>query len=167
MTFTPRLAHSFAYLNGLQPWRTVFFVISGLTLIALMIALIWVLVSGALGYGIYAGSVRLDLRRFFRWTGVLILVVAAGILAGSLRALHEAGLWNSLQATAFDLSGVLPVDSSVGTLLAGFFGYSDRPAIGEVIVYLLFLAVTVYLFLADPRPTASAGSTTESKPSRA
>jgi prostaglandin-E synthase 1 len=45
-----RLAHSFAYLRGLQPWRTVFFTVSGLTLIALMIALIWVLVSGALGH---------------------------------------------------------------------------------------------------------------------
>ena len=83
---------------------------------------------------------------------MFILVVAAGILAGSLRALHEAGLWNHLQATAFDLSGVLPVDSGLGTLLwPACFGYSDRPAVGEVIVYLLFLAVTLYLFLADPR----------------
>ncbi|MGE3294040.1 MAG: iron uptake transporter permease EfeU [Geminicoccaceae bacterium] len=114
-------------------------------------ALLGILVACALGYGIYAGSVRIDLRRFFRWTGVLILVVAAGILAGSLRALHEAGLWNHLQATLFDLSGVLPADSGLGTLLSGLFGYSDRPALGEAIVYLLFLAVTLYLFLADPR----------------
>ncbi|HEY3889459.1 MAG TPA: MAPEG family protein [Caulobacteraceae bacterium] len=45
-----RLAHSVAYLAGRQPWRTIFFVISGLSLIALMIALIWVLVAGALGH---------------------------------------------------------------------------------------------------------------------
>ena len=45
-----RLAHSFAYLRGLQPWRTLSFVISGLSLIALMIALVWVLVAGALGH---------------------------------------------------------------------------------------------------------------------
>lgn len=44
-----RLAHSAAYLAGRQPWRTIFFLISGLTLIALMIALIWLLVAGALG----------------------------------------------------------------------------------------------------------------------
>ena len=37
------------------------------------------------------GSVRLDLRRFFRWTGVFILMVAAGILAGSLRACTKPG----------------------------------------------------------------------------
>ena len=44
-----RLAHSAAYLGGKQPWRTLFFLISGLSIIALMIALIWVLISGALG----------------------------------------------------------------------------------------------------------------------
>lgn len=126
-------------------------------------ALLGILVAAGLGYGIYAGSVRIDLRRFFRWTGVLILFVAAGIFAGSLRALHEAGLWNHLQATAFDLSGILPVDSGLGTMLSGLFGYSDRPAIGEVVAYLLFLGVTLYLFLADPRADAAAAG----KPSRA
>ena len=110
---------------------------------------------------------RIDLRRFFRWTGVFILVVAAGILAGSVRALHEAGLWNHLQATAFDISGVLPVDSGVGTLLSGLFGYSDRPAVGEVIIYLLFLAVTLYLFLADPRATSAPAIRPSRKASRA
>jgi high-affinity iron transporter len=130
-------------------------------------ALLGIVVACALGFGIYAGSVRIDLRRFFRWTGVLILVVAAGILAGSLRALHEAGLWNHLQATVFDLSGVLPVDSGPGTLLSGLFGYSDRPAVGEVIAYLLYLAVTLYLFLADPRASSAPARTSSSRPSRA
>ena len=68
-------------------------------------ALLGLLAAGGIGYAIFIGGVRLDLRRFFRWTAIFILVVAAGILASSLRALHEAGLWNHLQATAFDLSG--------------------------------------------------------------
>ncbi|MBZ4138546.1 FTR1 family protein, partial [Escherichia fergusonii] len=71
--------------------------------------LLGILVSIGLGYGIYAGGVRLNLKRFFYWTGLFILVVAAGILAGSLRHLHEAGVWNSLQTVVFDLSNVLPV----------------------------------------------------------
>ena len=130
-------------------------------------ALLGILVACAMGYGIYAGSVRIDLRRFFRWTGMLILVVAAGILAGSVRALHEAGLWNHLQTTAFDLSGVLPVDGGIGTLLSGLFGYSDRPAIGEVLAYALFLAVTLYLFLVEPRATRTTTKTAPNKASRA
>ena len=54
---------------------------------------------------------------------MFIIFVAAGLLAGSLRAFHEAGFWNGLQNTAFDFSALLPQDGLVGTLLAGVFGY--------------------------------------------
>jgi high-affinity iron transporter len=121
-------------------------------------ALAGVLVAAAIGYAIYAGTVRLNLRRFFRWTGVLILVVAAGLLAGSLRALHEAGLWNSLQETAFDLSHVLPTDGFLGSILSGIFGYVDTPTIGEVAVYVVFLLITLPLFLLAPRTPSQAAS---------
>ena len=65
-------------------------------------ALLGLLVALLLGVGIYQGGVRLDLRRFFRWTGIFILFVAAGLLAGALKAFHEAGLWNQLQSVAFN-----------------------------------------------------------------
>ena len=112
------------------------------------------LTATLIGNGIYRGSVRLDLARFFRWTGVFLLLVAAGLLAGSLRALHEAGVWNGLQGVIFDLSRVLPTDSVLGTVLAGILGYQDRPAVGEVLIYLGFLAVTVPAFVtrASVRP---------------
>ena len=116
------------------------------------------LVAAAIGYAIYVGTVRLNLRRFFRWTGVLILVVAAGLLAGSLRALHEAGWWNSLQETAFDLSHVLPTDGFLGSILSGIFGYVDTPTIGEVAVYVIFLLITLPLFLLAPRTPSQAAS---------
>ncbi len=107
---------------------------------------------GLLGAAIYAGGVRLDLSRFFRWTGVFILVVAAGLLAGSLRHLHEAGVWNALQATVVDLTPVLPVDSALGSVLSGLFGYMADPNAGELLAYVAYLVVTLRLFL---RPAAS------------
>jgi len=122
-------------------------------------ALLGLAVAALIGYGIYRGGVRLNLRSFFTWTGILIVFVAAGLLAGALRALHEAGLWNGLQAIAFDLSAVLPADSVPGTVLAGLLGYSDTPTAGEVIVYLAYLVPTLLLFTArrglapQPRPT--------------
>jgi high-affinity iron transporter len=102
--------------------------------------------AGLIGWAIYHGGVRLDLRRFFNWTGLFIIFVAAGLLAGALRALHEAGLWNGLQATAFDLSAILPADGPVGTVLAGLLGYSDTPSVGEVAIYLLYLIPVLLLF---------------------
>jgi high-affinity iron transporter len=103
------------------------------------------------GFAIYWGGVRLDLRRFFRWTGVFILFVAAGLLAGALRAFHEAGLWNGLQETAFDATAWLPQDSVLGTLLEGVFGYQAAPTAGEVLLYLMFLIPALALFLAPAR----------------
>ena len=100
----------------------------------------------AVGWGVYRGGVRLDLRRFFGWTAIFIIFVAAGLLAGAVRSLHEAGLWNGLQSVAFDLSNVLPADSIVGTILAGLMGYSDTPAVGEVLAYLIYLIPTLFLF---------------------
>lgn len=106
-----------------------------------------------LGFAFYYGGVRLDLRRFFRWTGVFILIVAAGLLAGALRSLHEAGIWNLLQSRVYDFTEILPVSSVTGTVLSGLFGYHDAPAAGEVLVYVLFLAVSLFLFL-KPEPAA-------------
>jgi high-affinity iron transporter len=119
-------------------------------------ALAGLAVAVAVGLAIYWGGVKLNLKRFFRWTGLFILVVAAGLLAGSLRALHEAGLWNGLQQVAFDLSHVLPIDGPLGSVLAGIFGYQDTPAVGEVGAYLLFLLVTIPLFLSGHRAPSQA-----------
>lgn len=109
-------------------------------------------VAIGIGVAIYQGGARIDLRRFFRWTGVFIIAVAAGLVAAALRSFHEAGLWNYLQAIAFDLTEILPADGVLGTALAGLFGYRDAPAVGEVLVYLAYLVPVLWLFLREPQP---------------
>jgi high-affinity iron transporter len=126
-------------------------------------ALAGVACAAAVGYLIFVGGVRLNLRRFFRWTGVFILIVAAGILSSALRNLHEAGLWNGLQERAYDLSGILPVSTPIGALLSGLFSYQESPAVGEVLIYVAFLAVSVFLFL---RPHAQAAGHVNAQESR-
>jgi high-affinity iron transporter len=109
-----------------------------------------------IGLAIYVGGTRINLRRFFEWTGVFIIFVAAGLLAGAVRAFHEAGIWNSLQGPTFDLSNILPADSFVGTLLAGFFGYQEAPTVGELVVYFAFLIPILLLFFTRERLPAAA-----------
>lgn len=115
-------------------------------------ALLGVLLAVLVGYGIYRGGLKLNLRRFFRWTGVFILIVAAGILANAVKALHEAGLWNHFQTVLFDFSARLPLDSPLGSVLGGILGYIDAPTISEITVYVVFLAVSLFLFLAPHAP---------------
>lgn len=114
------------------------------------------LVALLLGLGIYLGGVRLNLQKFFRYTGIFILLVAAGLLASVLRNLHEAGIWNLLQTPVYDLSRTLPNASVAGTVLSGLLGYHESPTQGEALAWLLYLAVALGLFLRPmpaPQPT--------------
>lgn len=121
-------------------------------------ALLGIATSVVIGYGLYSGGVRLNLRKFFRFTGIFILLVAAGLLAGVLRKFHEAGIWNQLQTVVFNMDDTLPMDSPLGTVLSGLLGYQSAPVVGEVIVYVLFLVTTVWLFLRPAAaPAAPAG----------
>ena len=110
-------------------------------------ALLGIAAAVLLGYGIYKGGVRLDLRRFFRWTGVFVILVAAGLASSVLRSLHEAGVWNHLQQPVWDLTQALPIGSLLGTVLSGLFGYHDAPVLGEVLVWALVLAGSLWFFL--------------------
>ncbi|WP_138497444.1 iron uptake transporter permease EfeU [Nostoc sp. PA-18-2419] len=105
----------------------------------------------AVGVGIYQGGVRINLGRFFKWTGAFIILVAAGLFAGAVRAFHEAGIWNSLQNTVFDASRTLPTHGVIGSVLAGIFGYNEAPTVGEVIAYFGYLIPTMLLFFSGSK----------------
>ena len=117
-------------------------------------AVLGLLAAVVIGALIYQGGMRLNLAKFFRWTGAFLIVVAAGLVAGSLRALHEAGVWNHLQEVVFDSSKYLHEDSLLGVLLGGFFGYTDHPTQGEVLAWLLYLVPVMIWFLHGSRPAA-------------
>ncbi|MGU3575297.1 iron uptake transporter permease EfeU [Brucellaceae bacterium C25G] len=116
-------------------------------------AFLGLLVSVVMGFLIYRGGLQLNLRAFFKYTGILIVFVAAGLLSGSLRSLHEAGIWNYLQEPVWDLSHSLPLSSPLGTLLSGLFGYHDTPALGEVLIYCIFLVSALLLYLKPATPS--------------
>ena len=107
-------------------------------------------VAVAIGYGIFAMGVRIDLRRFFTITGVVLIFVSAGLVSYGIAEFVEAGL---LPATpvAFDLHGVLPETGPIGSLLAGLFGYRDSPTVLQVLGYLAYLIPVLILFVIGPR----------------
>ncbi|WP_439895232.1 iron uptake transporter permease EfeU [Pseudomonas syringae] len=116
-------------------------------------ALLGLLLAVGFGVAIYSGSMRLNLSLFFRWTGLFILIVAAGILANSVQALHEAGVWNHLQDVVFDTSAWLPMDGPTGSVLAGMFGYQDAPTVSTLSVYLIYLIGALVLFFLPHAPS--------------
>ncbi|MFN8216062.1 MAG: iron uptake transporter permease EfeU [Solirubrobacterales bacterium] len=103
----------------------------------------------AIGLGLYRGGVRINLSRFFRLTGLVLVFVAAGLLASSFHTAHEAGWINGLQGQAVDLSWLVKPGEVSGSLLTGMLGLQPRPVTIEVIVYLAY-AVPMALFVLWP-----------------
>jgi high-affinity iron transporter len=106
----------------------------------------------AIGVLIYRGGVRMNLRTFFRVTGAILIVVAAGLFAYSVHELQEAGWFPFLTATAFDLSSTLPDDSGLGAVLRGLIGYNADPTVLELLAWIGYLAAVGTLYF---RPVSS------------
>jgi high-affinity iron transporter len=101
---------------------------------------IGVAAGAATGWLVYAGLLRIPLRWFFAATGVLVLLLAAGLASQAAHFLIQADVLPSLAAPLWDTSAVLPDGSVAGTLLHSLVGYQARPAGMQIVFYVLVLA---------------------------
>ncbi|MEV5650652.1 iron uptake transporter permease EfeU [Nocardia sp. NPDC052254] len=104
---------------------------------------------------LYFGAVRIDFATFFRYTGVLLIVVAAGILAYGIRALQTAGWLPGLSNTAFDISSWFSMSSWYGTVAQGVFNFRADPTVLQLAAWALYVIAVLALFL---RPVAGAAA---------
>jgi high-affinity iron transporter len=112
-------------------------------------AVIGLMAAIAIGVGLYRGGVRINLNRFFRVTGLILVFVAAGLLSTSLHTAHEAGWFNTMQGQALDLTWLVQPGTISGSLLTGMLGLQPTPTVGEVLVYVLY-AVPMALYVLWP-----------------
>ena len=108
----------------------------------------------ALGVAFYRGSRHLDLRRFFRWTGLLLIVFAAGLAAHATHELQEAGILPATIEHLWSTNHIVSEDSTLGEFLAALFGYASRPSLLQLVVWLGFVGTVVTAFL---RPLGRGG----------
>ncbi len=135
---------------------------TGTSTTPLLGAVLGLAVAVTLGWAVYRGAVRLDLRLFFAWTGVFLVVVAAGVLAYGVHDLQEAGLLPGLHSLAFDVSAQVPPSSWYATLLKGIFNFSPATTWLEAAAWVLYVVPVLTLFVrsawftpAPPRAPAS------------
>src|ERR1700761_1528829 len=112
-------------------------------------------VSIALGAGLYYGGLKLNLGRFFRVTGVFLVLIAAGLVLLGLRTAHEAGWVTVGQQQVLDLSAWLPGQSVLGALVTGMFGIPADPRLVEVLGWLLYAVPVLVVFLWPQRLVAT------------
>jgi len=124
---------------------------TGETTLPLLGAGLGILTAVALGALIYAGMLRINLAKFFAWTGGILIVVAAGVLSYGVHDLQEAGILPGLHSLAFDVSAAIPPDSWYGTLLKGTLNFSPATTWLELAAWLAYLVPTMTLFILKSR----------------
>jgi high-affinity iron transporter len=113
-------------------------------------AVLGLLAAIAIGLGLYRGGVRINLTRFFKFTGLVLVFVAAGLLASAAHTGHEAGWVNGLQGQAVDLSWLVQPGTISGSLLTGMLGLQPAPTVIEAILYLGY-AVPMAIYVLWPQ----------------
>jgi high-affinity iron transporter len=119
-------------------------------------AALGLLTAVLLGWLFYRGAVRINLAKFFRWTGALLVIVAAGVLAYGVHDLQEAGILPGLNTLAFDISSAVPADSWYGTLLRGTINLTPQTTVLQAVVWVLYVVPVLALFLRPARRPAAA-----------
>ena len=110
-------------------------------------------VAIGLGYGIYRGGVRINLSKFFRATGFVLVLVAAGIVVNALHTAHEAGWLDAGQGSTVDLSWLVTPGSVQASLLTGMLGIQAHPVVAEIVGWLVYLIpVGLYVVWPPGRP---------------
>jgi len=110
----------------------------------------------AVGVMLHRGSRTLDIQRFFKITGVLLIFFAAGLVAYGIHELQDAGRFPILMKDVWNINDVLSDKAGLGLLLKGLFGYNGNPEIIELVAYVAYLSTSLTLFLKSPKETKAA-----------
>lgn len=127
---------------------------SGETTTPLVGALLGLAVAAGLGYLLHRGVLKVNLSRFFSWTGVALIVIAAGVLAYGMHDLQEAAILPGLHSLAFDVSAAVPPSSWYGTLLKGTLNFSPATTWLEAGAWLLYVVPVLFFYLRANRVSA-------------
>jgi high-affinity iron transporter len=121
--------------------------------------IVGVLVAVALAYAMYRGALRINLAKFFKYTGAFLIVVAAGILSYGIGALQTVGWLPGLSNRAFDISSLFDWTSWYGQVIQGVFNVTPTPTWLQLIGWSLYLAIVLIAFLRPTRAPAKPADT--------
>ena len=127
---------------------------SGETTTPLVGALLGLGVAAALGYLLHRGVLKVNLTRFFTWTGVALIIIAGGVLAYGVHDLQEAGILPGLNSVAFDVSAAVPPSSWYGTLLKGTLNFSPATTWLEASAWILYVLPVLFFYIRTNRAAA-------------
>ena len=127
-------------------------------------AVVGLVIAVLIGVGFFQGSQRINLATFFRYTGIVLVFIAAGLVGKATHELIEIGVITFGSQQIFDLSAILPHDPAAGNIVGQFlramFGYTATPEFTTFVVWLTYVVVVLTLYLRPVKrpPTREAAS---------
>jgi high-affinity iron transporter len=121
-------------------------------------AVLGLLTAALLGYLLYRGGLKLNLKRFFTITGAALIVVAAGVFGYGFHDLQEAGILPGLNSWAFQphtwFDGMGTVGQWLQTALQGIFNLTPQVTKVQAVMWVVYLLPVMFFFLRPARPSA-------------
>ncbi|MGA2433218.1 MAG: FTR1 family protein, partial [Acidimicrobiales bacterium] len=114
-------------------------------------ALLGLLVALALAYAMYKMGAKLNLGRFFRVLGLILMFFAAGLLADAVENFEQLGWLNLGKHVMWNSSGLVSETSNLGDLLHSLLGYADHPTVMQAVVWLGYVVFSVAIFITLSR----------------
>lgn len=110
-----------------------------------------------LGYLIFVSAVKINLKKFFTITSIILILFAAGLFVNGVHEFEEAKIipslvehvWNINPDAPQSAEGIYPLfheDGHIGSIFKGLFGYTGSPSLIEVLVYVSYLAFVFILW---------------------
>jgi len=97
--------------------------------------------SIVVAYLVFKSSSRVNLKTFFKYTGIFLILFAAGLTAHGVHELQEAGVVLIIVEHVWDINDLLNKKGTIGSLLKSLFGYNGNPSLLEVFVYAGYYVV--------------------------
>jgi len=119
--------------------------------------------AALLGYTIFATTLRLDLRKFFQVTGIMLILFAAGLVAHGVHEFNEVGWIPAIIEHVWDVNMILDENSIAGQLLKTLFGYNGNPSLTEMIAYFAYIITTSIFWRRDNKVSVKSTVNAEAK----
>ena len=98
------------------------------------------------GYLFFVSTKKINLKKLFNVSSILLILFAAGLVAHAVHELEEAGAVSGIITPVFDINSILNENGLIGSFLKGMFGYNGNPSLLEVIAYASYLGIIFYLY---------------------
>jgi high-affinity iron transporter len=121
-------------------------------------------IAAGIGFGIYKGSLKISMKALFKWTSVLLILFAAGMIAYGIHELQDGGLLLIGPLQVWDINPPILPDGSypllhengaIGSLAKTLFGYNGNPSALEVLAYIGYIVVIMLYYYRRRQTTES------------